>query len=299
MKKKLMSILLACLMAFLCSVPALAVSYESAQNVPESGDFLERTLSDLELSNSVITVNGFDDFSIVVNSTDNPGLFSRNSASLRKTSTGVHISIEVPNVHALDEISVDVSKGYSIDYVRHLYTNEPLDGSIVIYDTTGAPVVATTEPMIYDADGVRVPSEFVMIENGFLPQVAYDGEIQYPLTVNYTLSNVSAVTRALTIESYWTEYYGHMRDNGYCFTFAGRLFPASGSGLVENSSWIAVKDYFQDHPEWTNEQGLYEQYMCHADTELFQDIFGNETWDIEPWRPAVGSLLTMLSACNP
>lgn len=167
-----MSIRLACLMAFLYSVPAFAASDESAQNVPESGKLLERTLSELELSNSGITVNGFDDLSLVVNSTDNPSLFSRNTPSLRKTSTGVHISIEVRNVHALDEISVDVSKGYSIDYARHLYKNEPLDGSIVICETAGAPVVATTEPMLYDADGARVPSEFVMIENGFLPQVA-------------------------------------------------------------------------------------------------------------------------------
>lgn len=140
MNQKLMSIRLACLMAFLYSVPAFAASDESAQNVPESGKLLERTLSELELSNSGITVNGFDDLSLVVNSTDNPSLLSRNIPSLRKTSTGVDISIEVRNVDALDEISVDVSKGYSIDYVRHLYTNEPLDGSIVICDTAGPPL---------------------------------------------------------------------------------------------------------------------------------------------------------------
>lgn len=40
MNQKLMAIRLACLMAFLCSVPAFAASDESGQHVPEPGDLL-------------------------------------------------------------------------------------------------------------------------------------------------------------------------------------------------------------------------------------------------------------------
>lgn len=303
MKKSMMSLLLVSVMVVMSSIPAYAAGGTVAvqDSCTELSLSLKAGLADLELLNSN-SVGTSDGFSMTFSGASEIGLFSRNRFSLEKSSSGVDVSIEVRNAEELQNFSAIISnKGYSIDYVRHLYTQQPL-GSIAIYDETGEPIVATNKPVVYDADGVRVPSKFEVFDQGFFANIDYDGDVRYPLTVKYTLSNVSSFSEKAiqyTIADFWTTYYGHERPNGYCFTFGGILFTIDANDMVTNRSWIAVKEYFEDDPQWYNEEGLYDQYMCHADTGLFQQIIGDETWDIEPWRPSVGPILTMLNACNP
>jgi len=303
MKKRMFSLFFAGVMVLMCSIPAFAASSVTEQGISDESNLsFEERLSDLDFSKSTICVSDLDGFSITYSGTNKASLFSQNKFSLRKSSIGVNVTIEVRDAEELQNFSATISKGYSIDYVRHLYTQQPLDGSIAIYDEAGEPIVATSEPVAYDADGVRVPIEFDLLEQGFITEITYDGNILYPLTVEYNWENVSAFSsnaNEYKIEDFWTEYYGHNRDNGYCFTFGGRLFPCDSTRMMVNRSWFGVTNYFGNDPEWYNEEGLYDQYMCHADTVLFQQIAGDATWDIEPWRPSVGSLLTMLNACNP
>jgi hypothetical protein len=40
--------------------------------------------------------------------------------------------------------------------------------------------------------------------------------------------------------------------------------------------------------------GMADQYRCHA-----QFVPDKEVFHLEPWRPAVGYLQTIASACNP
>lgn len=46
---------------------------------------------------------------------------------------------------------------------------------------------------------------------------------------------------------------------------------------------------------WSNTSGLKDQYDCHFNT------IGSykNPWNIEPGRPAVGYLKTVLAGCNP
>ena len=72
------------------------------------------------------------------------------------------------------------------------------------------------------------------------------------------------------------------------------------SGMLErtsirNDSWQKVLDKHQEDSQFYNENGMKDQYYCHFDFAK-----GNKVpWNIEPSRPDVGYILTVLNACNP
>ncbi|WP_206207681.1 DUF2599 domain-containing protein [Virgibacillus indicus] len=47
-------------------------------------------------------------------------------------------------------------------------------------------------------------------------------------------------------------------------------------------------------PYWKNQSGLYDQYSCHYGYAATKN-----PWNIEPWRPDVSTLATIIAKCNP
>ena len=40
--------------------------------------------------------------------------------------------------------------------------------------------------------------------------------------------------------------------------------------------------------------GMHDQFLCHA-----LGAADKATWNLEPWRPDVGSMATLVARCNP
>lgn len=45
-----------------------------------------------------------------------------------------------------------------------------------------------------------------------------------------------------------------------------------------------------------DQPGLRQQFLCHPMSVIAR---AKPTWDIETWRPTVGTIRTMVAACNP
>lgn len=79
-------------------------------------------------------------------------------------------------------------------------------------------------------------------------------------------------------------------------TYYVQLFGLNES-IMADQTWSLVCARFQSSPEWVyydNEQGLYEQYVCHVFNAIDKNPF-----NLEPDRPVVGYALTVLAGCNP
>ncbi len=61
-------------------------------------------------------------------------------------------------------------------------------------------------------------------------------------------------------------------------------------------SWNTVKNRFSSSSNWSNTDGMYEQYYCHV---LGAGLVSDGTWNLEPWRPKVGVTATISAGCNP
>ena len=66
---------------------------------------------------------------------------------------------------------------------------------------------------------------------------------------------------------------------------------------VRESAWKLLKDPWfgvGGSSNWYNEEGLRDQYDCHA---AFAPT--KEFWNLEPWRPVVSWASMIISQCNP
>ncbi|WP_077595998.1 DUF2599 domain-containing protein [Oceanobacillus kimchii] len=64
---------------------------------------------------------------------------------------------------------------------------------------------------------------------------------------------------------------------------------------IRNDSWQKLLDRHVNEDQFYNQYGMKDQYSCHFDFAK-----GNKTpWNIEPSRPDVGYIETVLNGCNP
>lgn len=64
---------------------------------------------------------------------------------------------------------------------------------------------------------------------------------------------------------------------------------------IRNDSWEKLLEKHINDSEFSNQNGMKNQYYCHFDFAKGNKI----PWNIEPSRPDVGYLKTVLKACNP
>ncbi|HEY5518204.1 MAG TPA: DUF2599 domain-containing protein, partial [Cellulomonas sp.] len=64
----------------------------------------------------------------------------------------------------------------------------------------------------------------------------------------------------------------------------------AGGLAAQDATWAAVVALA---PE-AGTTGMHDQFLCHA-----LGAADKATWNLEPWRPDVGSLATLAASCNP
>ncbi|WP_280520881.1 DUF2599 domain-containing protein [Xylanibacillus composti] len=65
-------------------------------------------------------------------------------------------------------------------------------------------------------------------------------------------------------------------------------------GVRAEDAWDKVKAVHSGNPNWGNESGLKDQFLCHVHYAA-----NKNPWNIEPSRPDVGFINTVLNLCNP
>lgn len=170
------------------------------------------------------------------------------------------------------------------------------DGSILIQNSTGELIGAVDPLVLYDTDGNKVQASVKIQGNTVLYTVDDLGK-----SVSYPLSGRFAIYGDANSFSTWFQYgYWEIRDNGMKTL---TLMPTSGWHSLDVTtaqlswSWGTVKTKFSGHAYWYNETGLYDQYYCHAVGSFMRPE--SEEWNLEPDRPAVGTIATIQAQCNP
>lgn len=282
--KKLLSVILAFAMGLGC-ISSFAIN-SSINQVEE--DVLE--------SSSILDYD--ESFTADINYYLAPEKYNISEIQLDSIGTEQRVKI-ISNIASENiDYQFQLPEGAYVDYVRHLYTGEKLDGAIVVYDKNDNVIAVSNVPKAVDVNGVKVPANFIIEGNKLTLEVQHHNFdlLTYPIQVNYNI--VPFGFGSTNIADYWYNY-GKKSTPMLNFYFSGyKWMDYMGIGYsasyVMNTSWKAVKEYFSNDPDWYNEQGLYEQYMCHYNVYV---IAGE--WNIEPWHPAVGLKETIRKNCNP
>jgi hypothetical protein len=73
--------------------------------------------------------------------------------------------------------------------------------------------------------------------------------------------------------------------------------PAGRTDTFANASVRAWAEVLVDAPT-ANTPGMFDQFLCHWNFARLIDPH-KTSWDLEPWRPAVGYAATVAAGCDP
>lgn len=221
----------------------------------------------------------------------NRGNFSQITA--HENDAGVKVNLQLLSNMAGKEYQMvfDLPEGSNLI----LPQGDQADGSILIQSSTGELIGAVDPLTLYDTDGNKVQVSVKLQGNAVLYTIDNFGN-----SVSYPLSGGITVYADANSFSTWFQYgHWHIRDNGMKTL---TLMPTSGWHSLDVTtaqlswSWGTVKAKFSGHAYWYNETGLYDQYYCHVVGSFMRP---GEEWDLEPDRPAVGTVATIQANCNP
>lgn len=116
------------------------------------------------------------------------------------------------------------------------------------------------------------------------------------------------------IEKFYAEVYSILEDYPYGNWYFSHMYWQRRAGFTTLSlepsknmdgmmsitqaaaAWAVVKGTVSSSRYWGNENGMKDQFDCHALGEVLLDV---GTWDLEVERPDVGYIMTVLAKCNP
>lgn len=158
-----------------------------------------------------------------------------------------------------------------------------LDGSVVVRDAAGAFAGGLASPTATTEDGTLVRAQLEAAGTEVLRVVVS------PALIDGTGGASGAVTvwfgTALLESATWGE-----REGGRSLAVDPTPWARAGGLAAQDATWAAVVALA---PE-AGTTGMHDQFLCHA-----LGAADKATWNLEPWRPDVGSLATLAASCNP
>lgn len=188
--------------------------------------------------------------------------------------------------------SVTLPPGAYLDYVRHYYTGEALDGSVGIFHQLARPLASLESPLAQDAAGNMVSCQFRLQDNQITLAVHHDRPyFVYPITVQY---NVLRIANNINVNDFATYFLSGswITRNGVTSLSLKPKMVTLPTPLL-NNAWHTVVSRFGNNAQWANAQSLYDQYRCHQ--SFAKD---KEAWNLEPSRPVVNGVQMIISGCN-
>ena len=158
-----------------------------------------------------------------------------------------------------------------------------LDGSVVVRDAAGAFAGGLASPTATTEDGTLVRAQFATAGATGLRVVVS------PTLIGSTPGASGTVTvwlgTAVLVSAAWG-----VREGGRSLAVDPTLWARAGGLAAQSATWAAVVALA---PE-AGTTGMHDQFLCHA-----LGAADKPTWNLEPWRPDVGSLATLAARCNP
>jgi hypothetical protein len=158
-----------------------------------------------------------------------------------------------------------------------------LDGSVVVRDAAGAFAGGLASPTATTEDGTLVRARFETAGTAGLRVVVS------PALIGGTGGASGTATvwfgTALLASATWGE-----REGGRSLAVDPTPWARAGGLAAQDATWAAVVALAPD----ADTNGMHDQFLCHA-----LGAADKATWNLEPWRPDVGSLATLAARCNP
>jgi Protein of unknown function (DUF2599) len=158
-----------------------------------------------------------------------------------------------------------------------------LDGSVVVRDTAGAFAGGLASPTATTDDGTLVRARFETAGTQGLRVVVSRALVGSTFATSGT-ATVWFGTALLT-SAEWGE-----REGGRSLAVDPTPWARAGGLAAQDATWAAVVALA---PE-ARTTGMHDQFLCHA-----LGAADKATWNLEPWRPDVGSMATLVARCNP
>lgn len=314
MKKSISIVLILSVILAVGSVGSNVYAFNNIFSSTPSKLYDEAAIRELESEKDVITKQDIEVFSIRKNGKDNeiyfidqkekltiiPILDSNYIADnhlgtiipiLTPLKNGYKISADIPSASILEfTVKVDIPNDWNIDFCRD-ETGQIINGSFGIYDSNGTPVASAGLPTTYDAMGKELDATYDINNSNITLNIENIADIHYPVSTSF---DIYAENSMRGVADYF-HYVGFNIEYEGSLTLGPRYFNES-SVISCSNAWDAVVDLFYPYPPyWTdNLSGMGDQYWCHTTFARSKD-----NWNLEPWRPDVGYLATVLAQCNP
>jgi hypothetical protein len=158
-----------------------------------------------------------------------------------------------------------------------------LDGSVVARDLSGGFVGGLASPTATTDDGTLVRARFEAAGTQGLRVVvsrALVGSTERTSGAATVWLGTTLVTSAT-----WGE-----REGGRSLAVDPTPWARAGGLAAQDATWAAVVALAPD----VDTNAMHDQFLCHA-----LGAADKATWNLEPWRPDVGSMATLVARCNP
>lgn len=270
--KKIVAIILGITMILSTNIFCLAAETASSTNI----------LTEYEYSGSKA------DFQIIISQEDVSDGLARKAqcnvatAQLAETDLGVRGSIIINDKIENQHLNITFTDSSS-DWVRI-----EDDNSLIFFDGNSEMIGAASTLIVKDANGNHIDVNARTINN----------------LVRYDIDDANAVYPLYgDIEVYGNNDFSQWFSKGEWITRDGKIslsLTHTGWAYLGIStgpitwSWNTVVNKFSSSSNWSNAQGMQEQYQCHVNFAATKN-----PWNLEPWRPAVGYMETTKKECNP
>jgi hypothetical protein len=157
------------------------------------------------------------------------------------------------------------------------------EGSVAVRDAAGAFVGGLAAATATSEDDARLRAAYEVAAPDLLAVTVSPGltgaAFDAPGTVRVWVGTVMLESAT------WGE-----REGGRSLAVDPTPWARAGGLAAQDGTWAAV---VAQEPE-ADTNGMRDQFLCHAVGAPDKD-----TWNLEPWRPDVGSLATLAARCNP
>ncbi len=159
------------------------------------------------------------------------------------------------------------------------------DGSVLVRDAAGAILGGLDAPTTAVTGGASGAAA------GFAP--TDDGLLALTLTARTAPAELPATTvttRLATVAVDRVEWTDLEDEGGRSLAVFPSAWGRTGQLAAVEAGWAQVVALAPD----ADTTGMHDQFVCHT-----IGAPDKESWNLEPWRPEVGSLATLLARCNP
>jgi len=176
---------------------------------------------------------------------------------------------------------------YSYDYSgMGELRQDTVDGGVTIW-RDGAMISALYQPWAIDANGVSVPTHYV-VEGSTLTQVVdhTSASYAYPIVADPTQTLPGS-------NAYYSKIV--LNINSSAGTTVVSVYPASGVNWLRVPRSTGVQAYNDIVPSAYEGRKYHDQLVCH----WANAGYWKTPWNLDSWRPDVGYDATVAAGCNP